>query len=146
MRAHPCNGERAKLTKLRKNTRYVDAAIHITRRSATARTFFDQTDRDRQILLNRRSSGLIERHEAARRAMLDLAKKHRANLRIVGARDLAPDLSISVAKPAIRAEVPCIQEGKNRPVKYGCLRRIGRTLRGFGAVEADFCAPGPLFT
>ena len=70
---------------------------------------------------------------------MHLAEKHRANLRIVGARDLVPYVAIRIAKPAVRAQVLRIQKGKSRSVEYGCLRRIGRACGSFAAVEADLC-------
>ena len=70
---------------------------------------------------------------------MHLAEKHRANSRIVDARDLVPYVAIRVAKPAVRAQVLRIQKGKSRSVEYGCLRRIGRACGSFAAVEADLC-------
>src|SRR6516162_8053250 len=91
------------------------------------------------MFLDRCSSGFVEGDQAPRGTMMHLAQKHRANFRIVGVGDLFPYFSVRVAEPAVRAQVLCIQKGKDRAVEYGSPRGIGRALRSFGAIKADFC-------
>src|ERR1700747_892666 len=69
--------------------------------------------------------------------MMDLAQKHRPNIRIVAASDLIPHFPIRVTKPAIRAQTSRVQKSKGWAVEYRCLRGIGRALCSFCAVKAD---------
>jgi hypothetical protein len=98
---------------------------------------FDQADRHGQSLLNGLSRLLVEGDQAARWAVMHLAKKYPADFRIVCVRNLIPHFPIRVAKPTVRAQMPGVEKRKNWTVKYGCLRRIRCALRGLGAVKVN---------
>jgi hypothetical protein len=59
------------------------------------------------------------------KTMMDLAQKHRPNIRIVGTGDLIPNFSVRVTKSSIRAEASDVQKSKAWAVEYRCLRGIG---------------------
>src|SRR5580704_16786021 len=114
-----------------------DAAAQPNRPAAIFHGIFDQADRDRQFLLYRFAGGLVEGDEATRRTMMHLAKEHRTDARIVGARYLVPDFAIRVAEPGVGAEVPRVQKSENRTIEYRHLLRTGRTGGRFSTVKAD---------